>query len=245
MQNIKIGIVEDEVIIADSIACLLGDLGYNTCEPTGNYDEALAMIETEKPDILLLDIHLNRSRSGIEIAEYLRKNYKIPFIFLTANSDAATLDRAKKARPNAYLVKPFQKVDLYVAIEIALYNFNHGEAQSSIITPTTNAAEVSKDWIFIKDGQYMHKVQFDDILHLSSDHVYVTVHTRTKKFLVRASMQEYLSKLDSRFLRVHRSYAVNVDKIDKINSVYLVVAGEQLPISKNHRDNLTAILQAC
>jgi AmiR/NasT family two-component response regulator len=57
------------------------------------------------------------------LAEYIRENYSIPFIYLTANSDKETLSRAKKTTPNAYLLKPFTQNDLYAAIEIGLNNF--------------------------------------------------------------------------------------------------------------------------
>ena len=242
MQKIKIGIVEDEVIIADNIALLLGELGYTVCEPCGCYDEALVMLDSEKPDLVLLDINLVRSRSGIEIAEYINNNNSIPFIFLTANSDQSTFEKAKEVRPNAYLVKPFQKADLYAAIEIAIYNFNQKHYLSND-TLSQSVYNDSADYMFIKEGQYLHKVKFDDILYLSSDHVYVTVHTACRNFLVRSSMQEYLPKLNNNFLRIHRSYAVNINKIDKINSVYIVVNGEQLPVSRNHREALMGLLQ--
>lgn len=236
----KIGIVEDEVIIADTIAALLQELGYIVCEPCGNYDEALKMLAAEQPDLVLLDIQLARSQDGIEIARHIRANYAVPFIFLTANSDAATLELAKKTRPDGYIVKPFQKQDIYAAIEIALYNFSLQNIQS---LPVANN---DKNTLFIKEGQHYHKVSPDDILYLSSDHVYVTVHTAVKKFLVRASMQEYLTRFDSsKFIRIHRSYAVNINKIDKINSVYLIVSGEQLPVSRNYKEHLMGILNVC
>src|SRR5690348_12950127 len=105
--EIKIGIVEDELIIAEKIKLLLEGMGYLICEPVSSYDEALAMIEKEKPDMLLLDINLNDKKDGIDLAEQVNRQHRIPFIFLTANSDRATIERAKKVNPNAYLVKPF------------------------------------------------------------------------------------------------------------------------------------------
>jgi two-component system, LytTR family, response regulator LytT len=246
LSPIKIGIVEDEVIIADNIYGLLQELGYNPCEPCSDYKEAVKMLDTEAPDVVLLDINLTRGKDGIAIAEHIRNNSNVPFIFLTANSDKATIERAKVVRPNAYIVKPFHKADLYAAIEIASYNYAQQKMQmtASTAAKATQQEETDRNTLFIKDGHYFYKVNLDDILYLSCDHVYLTIHTTTKKYLVRASMQEYLAKLDpERFIRIHRSYAVNVDKIEKINSVYLVVNDEQLPLSKNHRENLMSMLQ--
>lgn len=237
MSKTKIAIVEDEVIIADHLAALLTDMGYDVCEPCGNYDEAVLMLRDEKPDLVLLDINLTRGKSGIAVAEHIRSVCNTPFIFLTANNDGTTFDKAKKLMPAGYLVKPFQKADLYASIEIALYKAGLQQA-THVPTPAI-------DHLFIKDGNYRYKVYFSDINYVSSDHVYVTVHTAARKYLVRGSLQEYISKLDSRFLRIHRSYVVNTAKIDKINSVYLVVNGEQLPVSKNHKDSLLEALNIC
>lgn len=244
MQKIRIGIVEDEVIIADNIANLLQELDYDVCEPCSNYTEALSMLETEQPDLILLDINLARSKDGIEIAKYIKSNYNIPFIFLTANSDKATFDKAKEVNPGAYLVKPFQKADLYTSIELAFYNYYQQKANPNQPVSLQADIQIAKNSLFIKEGNYFYKVNFAEIRYLSSDHVYVTVHTAKKNFLVRSSMQEYIVKFDPRkFIRVHRSYVVNMDMVEKINSAYLIVDGEQVPISKNHRENLMELLQ--
>jgi two-component system response regulator LytT len=241
MNEIKVGVVEDEVIIADNIIALLSDLGYATCEPAGNYDEALKMLKDECPDIVLLDINLARSKDGIEVAKQIRSTSNIPIIFLTANSDKATVDRAKQVNPNAFLVKPFQKSDLYSAIEVAIHNFSQQLVQPAV--KQADDQKCFKEFLFIKEGQYFTKVNYNDILYLSSDHVYVTVHTAARKYLVRTSMHEYLDRFDSsKFMRVHRSYVINMEKVEKINSAYVVIHGEQVPMSKNHREEILSLL---
>src|SRR3569623_1271027 len=123
MSVLKIGIVEDELVIARTILNTLNEFGYSHCGPAINYTEALEMLEQERPDLLLLDIQLSGKKDGIDVAEKLNELYQIPFIFLTANSDGETIDRAKKVKPHAYIVKPFTKEELYAAIEIAFSNF--------------------------------------------------------------------------------------------------------------------------
>lgn len=240
MSLIKIGIVEDEIIIADDMLSLLQSLGYQVPEPCGNYDEAIAMMQNEQPDLVILDINLGGKKDGIDVGKYIRNNLNIPFIYLTANSDKATIERARETHPDAYLVKPFDKADLYSAIEIALYNFNN---QKKITPQKNNTSPVLRTSIFIKDGEYFHKVNFDDIIYLESEHVYITIHTMKRKFLVRSTMQEYLENLDpAKFFRVHRSYVINLDKIDKINTGNIIVGGAEIPISKNYRDDLLKML---
>ena len=109
MADLKIGVVEDELVIARTILTTLDELGYLHCGPSINYTEALEMLEHDKPDLLLLDIQLAGRKDGFDIAEHINERYKLPFIFLTANSDIETIDRAKKVKPHAYIVKPFTK----------------------------------------------------------------------------------------------------------------------------------------
>jgi CheY-like chemotaxis protein len=103
LKKVKIAIVEDEMIIASVIQDCLQKLNYEVVNPVMSYNEAIEMLFTEQPDLVIIDIRISGSKDGIELAEYIRENYSIPFIYLTANSDKETLSRAKKTTPNAYL----------------------------------------------------------------------------------------------------------------------------------------------
>ncbi len=240
MNKIKIGIVEDEVIIADHIADILVKLGYDVTEPAGSYAEAIQMIEDEKPDLLLLDIQLRGKKDGIDVATKIKDNYHLPFIFLTANADIATVERAKKANPASYLIKPFTKDDLYTAIEICIHNSSVTKPGKS---PEANNNFVINNALFIKDGQHFSKIKFADIFYLESEHVYVKVHTANKNFLVRSSLQEYLEHFDKQnFFRIHRGFAVNMEHIQSVNAEYVIINDVTLPIGKSYRDQLLARL---
>ncbi len=240
MYEAKIGIVEDEFIIASDLRQLLEELNYVVPKPCKSYDAAVLMLEKESPDLVLLDIQIDGDKDGIDLGMHIRSNYDIPIIFLTANSDKATVERAKKVQPNAYLSKPFNKKDLLLSIEIALSNFNMQQAPDKKKSADNY---LIKGALFIKDGQYFHKVKFDDVQYIESEGAYVTFHMAAKKFLVRGSIPEYLDKINAKnFFRVHRSYAVNLDKVDLINSSFLKINETEIPISKNFRDELLAQL---
>lgn len=235
MKETRIGIVEDEIIIADSIRSVLLRMDYQVAEPCINYEEAVKMLQADPPHLLLLDINLGSfSKSGIEVGRYVRENMDLPFIFLTANSDIKTVDLAKTVHPNAFLVKPFVQDELYAAIEIAMHNFYAHKSQKTPEVPKPN-----KDFLYIKDGTELHKINFDDILYLESDHVYVCVYTTTRKYLIRTSLQDYIEQLDKDlFLRIHRSYVVNLSKIEKVLGSQLKIKEWFLPVSKTHKDDL-------
>src|SRR5690606_11829129 len=129
----------------------------------------------------------------------IREKYNIPFIFVTSNSDRATVENAKTVKPNGYLVKPFEQQDLYTSIEIALSGFNYseksGEKEFNDEKPLSNS--VLKDSIFVKKQHLYYRIQFDDIRFIKADNVYLEVNTVDKKFLVRSPLKDYLEKLPS------------------------------------------------
>ena len=244
MSKIKVGIVEDEMIIALGIIDALKEIGYDVTEPANNYTQALQMIVKEKPDILLLDIQLSGSKDGIDVAQAVRKEHNIPFIFLTANADMDTVERAKAVTPHAYLLKPFRKNDLYTSIELCLHNFALTQKEPKQQNTTGEGNYVIHDALFIKQGNYFHKVKIADIFYLESDNIYVNVHTPKGKMLVRSTLQDYVDLIgSSQFVRVHRSFVVNINHIETINSEYLVINNVHIPISKSYRDQLLSLLR--
>jgi CheY-like chemotaxis protein len=120
MNKIKIGIVEDEMIIAETIALTLEKLGYAVVGKVGTYADALEMVKVHQPDLVLLDINLGSKKDGIDLATEIKDRFAIPIIFLTANADANTVNRAKDIHPIAYIVKPFSSTDLFSAIETSV-----------------------------------------------------------------------------------------------------------------------------
>lgn len=125
----KIGVIEDEMIIAESICLALRKLNYEVVGPALNCDDAIQMLAEETPDLIILDIELNDARDGIELGDFVNKHYEIPIVILTANSDIRTIERAKAIRPAAFLVKPFKKEDLHSTVEIALSNHQSSKAK--------------------------------------------------------------------------------------------------------------------
>jgi DNA-binding LytR/AlgR family response regulator len=235
---IKIAIVEDEMIIAESIFRSLKALNYNALEPVSNYTSALEIICIHKPDLVLIDIRLSGSKDGIDLANEINACHTVPFIFLTSNSDPHTIARAKKTYPAAYLLKPFTKADLYSTIEIGMQNhMKLKEMQSEKATPVN-------DFVMVKYNKTFIKLYFNEILYINSQHVYIEIVTvYEKKFLVRTSINEYSKLLPSYFLKVHRSNVINTNYIDEITATSAVLKGYSVPVSKEFRKELTDILQ--
>jgi len=125
MKKTNILIVEDELVIAFDLQRQLEKLGYEICDISPSVAEARIALKKHKPDLALLDIRLQGKALGTELGKELKIEGTIPFIYLTSHFDKATVEEAKSTRPSAYLIKPFAKEDIYVAIEVALMNFAH------------------------------------------------------------------------------------------------------------------------
>ncbi|MBN1829046.1 MAG: response regulator [Deltaproteobacteria bacterium] len=121
MKTKQIMVVEDEKIIAMDIARQLSDLGYGATVTVSSGEEALEKIPLVRPDLVLMDIVLGGEIDGIQTAEKIQKDFDIPVVYLTAYADDKTLDRAKITGPFGYILKPMDKKELHVAVELALY----------------------------------------------------------------------------------------------------------------------------
>ena len=120
MSGEKILIVEDDDIIARVEDWRLKNLGYTVCGRATNGAEAMELVVSKKPDVVLMDINIKGDVDGIETAKMIKKGFNIPVIYVTSHSDGATLVRAKETKPDGFILKPFEDNDLRIAIELAL-----------------------------------------------------------------------------------------------------------------------------
>ncbi|ATU07396.1 response regulator [Methanohalophilus portucalensis] len=121
MKNAKIMIVEDENIVAMGIKSKLESLGYSVPCTASSAEDAIRKADLFYPDLVLMDILLKGEGDGIVAGDYIRKNFDIPIIYLTAYTDEETLERAKLTHPAGYISKPFKLEDIHTNIEIALH----------------------------------------------------------------------------------------------------------------------------
>jgi CheY-like chemotaxis protein len=155
---IKILVVEDEMIIGAKISMQLTTLGYEVTGILPSGEEAILHVQENKPDIILLDINLKGKLDGIETAAQIQQQNNIPIIYLTANADEATFNRAKHTRPAAFISKPFKQLDLQRAIELTISRMAKNENNSS--SEDTNGNEqpyILSDRIFVRHKHKMVK----------------------------------------------------------------------------------------
>ena len=121
MTRSRILVVEDESIVAMDIQDRLESLGYEVPTTVATGERAIEKTETLRPDLVLMDIQLQGEMDGVQAADEIRRRFNIPIVYLTANADHPTVQRAKLTEPFGYIIKPFEERELHTAIEIALY----------------------------------------------------------------------------------------------------------------------------
>src|SRR5579884_2962272 len=138
----RILIVEDERITAEDLRDILAELGYEVVDVVSSGVDAIARVERDGPDLVLMDIRIRGDMDGTQTARILRERFNVPVIYLTAHADAATLERAKHAQPLGYITKPFQEGELHASIEMALHKHAHdlqARRREHLLTSTLKA----------------------------------------------------------------------------------------------------------
>ena len=120
VERSKILIIEDNLLLAESMRELLSLLGYEVVGIAARVSDALLLAETARPDLAIVDVHLAGFRDGIEGAALLRKQFGVRVIFATAQDDEATTTRALAVDPAAFLVKPIVTRQLVQTIRNAM-----------------------------------------------------------------------------------------------------------------------------
>lgn len=223
--KLKVLVVEDEIIIADNISQFLTEKDYEVTEPALSYDEAIESINRERPDIVLLDIQLSGSKTGIDLAKKLEEVYQLPFIFLTSNSDETTMNIAIDTNPSAFLIKPLNKKQLFAALEIIRRRKN-------------GTHEVYKNHrnIFVNNGKELVNILLDDVLMIKSDNVYVEINLKnSQRVITRSTLSQFIELLNDDFIQTHRSYVVNIKNIDKIGKSGIFIGVHEVPIGNKYR----------
>lgn len=133
MDNARILVVEDESILAMGLKHKLEDMGHIVVDMVNTGEKAIKSVQEHTPDVILMDIVLKGNMDGIEATKIIRKQMKVPVIYLTAYADEEVIERAKITEPYGYLVKPYISSELNANIQMALYKHSLSKKESEKI----------------------------------------------------------------------------------------------------------------
>ena len=245
--KVKILIVEDEFMIAEDIAMRLDDFGYEVVGTVSTARQALDIVENKRVDLALLDINISGPVDGIQLASVIQEKFNIPFIYLTSLASKSVVERAQKTLPSAFLLKPFNDRQVQIAIDMALNNFERKVVASSVQEthdPIKNEPMVIfKGSLFLKKDSHFERLSFDDVLYLEAASNYTSVITKKGRYVYSTILKYFEEKLPGdKFIRVHRSFIVNLDSVTGFEGGYLFVNEMHIPISKKRKNALFNIL---
>lgn len=239
---LKLLVVEDDMIIAATIALQLTKLGYEVSGIVPRGEEAIQHAETNRPDLILLDISLKGALDGIDTAHAIHQQWNIPIIYVTANTDEATFNRAKKTRPYAFISKPIRAIELQRAIELAMSRLVDEPPTSA--NPAPDAPFVLSDRIFVRHREKIVKIFITDILYVEADRNYCHLYTADKEYLLTTTLKAMEDKLPvAYFVRVHRSYLANLTQVDEVGDGHIGIKGKTIPLSHLLREALLKRIQ--
>lgn len=241
-EKIRILVVEDDMIIAANISLQLTNLGYEVTGIETRGEEAILNANVNPPDIILMDINLRGTLDGVQTAKTIQKKADIPIIYLTANTDEASFLRAKKTRPLAFITKPFNKLNLQRTIALAVERLGGPNRKKD--NRENIDLQVLDDRIFVRHNGKMAKLLLDDILYIAADRNYCTIVTPTHSYVLASTLKTMEERLpSSKFVRVHRSYMVNISKLDIVADAHLEIGRKVIPMSRSQKELLMGRLQ--
>jgi DNA-binding LytR/AlgR family response regulator len=240
----KILIAEDEFSIAMDLEMQLQNSGYQSVGIAVNYAEAIALAADQQPDLILMDINLNDSKTGIEAASRIIQLFDIPIVFISGNTDSLTLKAATSVRSYGFIAKPYKSDDLRPAIEVALARHaEYKEAQKNDALSAHGNAEMPADvqlqHFFVRDKNQLKRINLEEILRLEALDNYTLLYTRDNKFIISSFLKDLLMRMPSDcFIRVHRSHAVHLNAISSMEDNLIYIHGQAVPVSKSYREEL-------
>ena len=252
--EINILIVEDEQLIALELAAGLERDGYRVAGIADTFAEAVGIFSREFVDIVLMDIHIRGKIDGVDTAAELMRIRPVPVVYLSALTDPRTVERVKGTHPAAFLSKPYSMPNVRIAIELALANFAVARGNGAAVVQMGAAGAVSdgdsraagadkemilqlEDSIFVKNNVQFVKIALQDILYLEADNNYVQLYTPERKFALRVSLAQLLEKIQfKKLVRIHRSYAVNIDRMSSFSDGEVWIGKVSLPLGRNYRE---------
>ena len=226
MKALKLLLLEDNSSEAEEISKLLKKYTYQVTV-VSSLVEAKRVLKQSWFDIIILDILLQGSPDGITLAHYINsQNIDTPFLFLTSMQSKLMFESAKFTKPSSYLLKPFNRLELLYALDLALEKYYE---QKNTLSFRPNNGVLIPDFLFIKKKGKICKLNTSSIYYIRVQEKYCTIFKKTDSFEVRLSLSKIKGILNkTQFIQVHRNFLIN---LNKVKDIYL---DDNLIILKNN-----------
>lgn len=227
-KSLRTLIVEDDPSFALEMEMMIDELGHELIGIVDNSGDALVEIMDKTPELIIMDIEIKGKMSGTEIAAKIN-HMNIPIVFVTSFTEEKYYLEAKQTDTFAYLIKPIKRFELERTIDLLMQNVQL-RADNTTIQP-------DEGFLLLKKNETVHKIAINDILFIESEGNYcISQTTNGEKFTNRIKLSDFQELLKNHaFKKPHRSYLVNLERIDAINLFESVIhiGKYQIPLSRN------------
>lgn len=232
---IRVLVVEDDTGFTNLMLIILGEVGLEKIQTATDFEEGLRYFESFKPDICILDIDLGKGKkNGIELAETIRTlDPRIPIIYLTSNYTDAYYEQTRHTRPSSFLNKELSRFKLHQALDIALMH-----PPAAVLPLAANVVpHITQSTFFFKVGDIYKSIPVDKVAYFFSDQKMNFARVEQRNFPTSVQLKTLEQEFSPPFIRIHKSYLVNVKFIEAINpgEATVLVNGESLPIGYAYR----------
>ncbi|RIW15114.1 DNA-binding response regulator [Algoriphagus lacus] len=236
--SLKVLIIEDEQDLAENISDYLIQHGYEVIGIITTAEDVPEFLDLHQADLFLVDIMLKGNVKGIEIASTIRKkNPKSGILFTTALSAKSVLDKISDTLYDGYLLKPFSLKSL----ESTLYLIS-----KKLEKPEENIKSGQKrNLLPIRDKGKIILIDENDIQFIKAEGLYLRIYTENKVYLIRDLLKTFLPKLnEEKFLRIHKSFVINLKKVKGLTSKECTILDQQIPIRRGFYKDFLSLLQS-
>ena len=243
----KILIVEDEILVATDIEESLENLGYTVQGIVDTGRKAIDAVEEELPDLILMDINLKEEMTGIDAATAITKKHDVPIIYLTANADIATVNKAKVALPYGYIIKPFTDKDLQTNIEIAIFKFGNDlklKFESEQFNTFFDLKDHAKNQIIVHANQGLEKINIDDVYFIEADGDKTVIHLSDDEVITKKPFAEIVELFPKKnFIQVSKYFVINTLKVFAVKYPEVIVADKMsvITVDEEYKELLKTI----
>ncbi len=225
-------LVEDNASYALELEMMLQDIDIEVVGHYTTVNSALDSLEELAPDLLIIDIELDGTQNGIDLA-YTCQSYNIPIIIITSNPNEDYFSKIKDLNHTAFLIKPLDSYSLRSTILLV-------EKQARMVEIETSPPdlEIRKDQIFFKKSKAYHLIPIENILYIEADGDYCITYTEDNQFTNKITLSLFESILKNyNFFRSHRSFLINIQHLKSfnMNNSALTIHDKEIPISRANR----------
>ena len=232
MQALKVIIAEEVSNLEIDLQNRLTEMGFEVIALVSSPKDVLELLANKNADLVLMDTYSELSQNGFNVAKEIQEKYDIPVVFLSGEDRVDFSKEIETFGSCIFMNKPVSDNELRANIMMA----NRKDELS--VKAKSEVAPVQSPYIFVRADYRLNKIRLTDIYYLEAKKDYVIIHTNDNVYTVHATMKDMMKVLpNSIFIRIHRSYIVNIDKVFSIKYPDLIIENKMktIPIGGLYR----------